>query len=163
MDEVSLSVELPTCCNADDAFKLLCDFSSYPQYSDYVLSVDSKELTDVEKKVSLWQVKFREGVLQWTETDDIDPQRRLITFELLEGDLEAFSGCWSIEDTEKGSQVISFHAKFDLGIPSLSHVLNPLAYEALSNNAHKIISGLLETLGVFVPVPPSLSIPRHAE
>tara|TARA_R110002096_G_scaffold156400_2_gene320965 strand:+ start:1087 stop:1578 length:492 start_codon:yes stop_codon:yes gene_type:complete len=161
MDEVSLSFELPACCNADEVFRLLCDFSSYPRYSDRVLSVDCKALANSTQPTSLWRVKFREGILQWTEADHIDPQKRLIKFELVDGDLEAFSGFWAIENTAIGAQAILFYAKFDLGIPSLSHMLNPLAHEALSSNANKIVTGLLETLGDFIPQKPNLSTPSH--
>ena len=67
-------------------------------------------------------MKFRRGVLIWTEDGIADPQRRRIEFTLVEGDLDALDGSWQVEAAADGS-LIRFACTFDMGIPTLAHLL----------------------------------------
>jgi hypothetical protein len=85
--------------------------------------------------------KFRDGILRWTEQDHFDPAARTIRFQQTEGDVEVFQGDWQIEPSGTGSRV-TFNADLDLGIPSLSAFLNPVAADALRENITAILTGL---------------------
>ncbi|MDV3205559.1 MAG: cyclase, partial [Rhodococcus ruber] len=88
-----------------------------------------------------WTVKFRKGLLRWTEHDVLDRDAGTIAFTQLEGDFEVFDGTWRIGRTEDGASVV-FDARFDLGIPSLADILDPVAEGALRENIALILSGL---------------------
>lgn len=118
------------------AYAALTDFERYPALTDAV-----RDVTVEDGGRSRWEVNFREGILRWTEIDVLDAEARTIAFEQESGDFHAFRGAWIVDDDPAGS-VVRFHAEFDLGIPSLSELIDPLAVRALRDNVAAIVSGL---------------------
>jgi len=90
---------------------------------------------------SAWKVKFRGGMLEWTEQDEPDPTTRTLTFRQLHGDFKEFFGQWRVEPSDAGSTVV-FSASFDLGIPALRAVLEPIAAKSLHTNMTAVLRGL---------------------
>lgn len=125
--------------NAEEVYTILCDFARYPEFSEAVRSVS----IDVSegKTISSWETNFRNGVLAWTEIDYFDPVAGTISFEQIEGDTAHFSGQWTAESVDEGA-LIYFRAQFDMGMPSLSKILDPIAEQALRENIIAIIRGL---------------------
>jgi ribosome-associated toxin RatA of RatAB toxin-antitoxin module len=86
-------------------------------------------------------VSFNDGILRWTEEDRFLPEEHRILFRQLSGDLEHFEGEWKVEEEGDGCS-IRFSASFDLGVPTLSDMLDPIAEQALRDNVELILSGL---------------------
>jgi ribosome-associated toxin RatA of RatAB toxin-antitoxin module len=126
---------------ADQVFDRIRDFESYAEYTDAVreVTVTADEAGTVD---SAWAVNFRGGVLHWTERDVIDPAALRITFEQLTGDFARFDGTWEVRQTGD-DVVVLFACEFDLGIPSLEPIINPVAMRALSDSIGLILRGLL--------------------
>ena len=120
-------------------YEVLCDFERYPDYSPEVRSVSVE--ANNGHKVSSWETDFRGGILRWREIDTFDPDAGTIGFEQIEGDIEHFSGRWMIAGEGTGS-LIRFSAQFDMGIPSLSSIIDPIAEQALRENIIAILKGL---------------------
>ncbi len=89
-----------------------------------------------------WEVNFRSGVLAWTERDTVDAGARRIDFEQVDGDFVLFTGTWAVEP-DGGGSVVRFTASFDLGMPSLAPMIDPIAVRTLVDNVQAILSGLL--------------------
>lgn len=138
---------------AAELFNLLCDFERYPAYSQAVRKVTVTSSTG-NRAVSSWEVSFHRGILCWTEEDEFLPQTNTIRFQQLEGDIEHFSGTWTLHDTESGC-VLRFAARLDLGIPMLSNLLEPIAEQALRDNIRSIVAGLLGDAEPDAPRPAS--------
>lgn len=126
---------------AVEIFPILCDFDLYQKHSDAVRNVTIVKAMD-GRSVSKWEVNFRQGILRWTEEDHFDHEALSIRFQQTEGDAEHFSGQWLLSDTEKGC-VVRFMADFDMGIPSLSEIIDPIAEQALQENIQSILKGVL--------------------
>ena len=126
---------------ADELYPLLCDFERYPEFTPAVRSVRLIEAGD-GSTVSRWEVLFRTGILRWTEEDRLNPDAYTITFKQTEGDIEYFAGIWTLRDVADGCEV-RFSADFDLGIPALGSILEPIAERALTDNIQAILDGLL--------------------
>ena len=124
-----------------DIYPIICDFNRYPEQSEAVRSVVMLEEND-KRSLSSWEVNFRQGILRWVEEDRFYPDTTTIEFEQTEGDAEHFAGKWVISPTEAGSQ-IDFIAAFDMGIPSLSELIEPIAEQALKENIKSILLGLI--------------------
>jgi ribosome-associated toxin RatA of RatAB toxin-antitoxin module len=133
--------------SASEIYATLCDFESYPLFSKEVRSVRI-DSTDGGQMLSSWETNFRGGILRWVERDFFHPDTHTITFEQVEGDTEHFAGRWAVEDERDGG-LIRFDADFDMGIPSLSSIIDPIAEQALRENIVAIIKGLFG-LGVEV-------------
>lgn len=111
------------------------DFERWPDLSDAIQSVV------VEDSTSWWEVAFREGILKWSQRDEADLDAGVSKFELIEGDPLVFHGTWKAEARGDGS-VLTLEADFDLGMPSLGHVLDPMAVEALEDAVASVSRGL---------------------
>lgn len=121
-------------------YEVLSDFPSYPRHSTSVRSVQMRNQPG-QPASSAWEVDFRGGILRWVEEDEFHPAQYRIDFRQTEGDLEVFTGTWLVEPAEEGN-VVLFRCRFDLGIPTLEDVLEPIAEEALYENIEAICTGL---------------------
>src|SRR5215471_2727191 len=126
---------------AAELYPLLCDFERYPEFTPAVRSVRVIDSAD-GVTVSSWEVLFRTGILRWTEEDRLDADAHTITFKQTQGDVEYFAGVWSLRDISDGCEV-RFSADFDLGIPALGSILEPIAERALTDNIQAILAGML--------------------
>ncbi|MGO1271166.1 MAG: SRPBCC family protein, partial [Pseudomonas helleri] len=97
----------------------------------------------VSDQVSLtsWEVNFHSGILKWQERDTFNAHTREIHFEQMTGDVDHFSGTWQVLPDGKDA-VITFESRFDLGLPMLADMLDPVAHKAIRDNIHSIITGL---------------------
>ena len=149
MREVSLSARLNH-YTADEAFALVSGFDAYPDHSDAILEVSVDPMEEGRLYAVTWRVRFRDGILCWSENDRLDPVARTIVFNQTRGDVESFSGKWSIAQ-EPGNVRIVFTATFDLGIPLFDRFLEPLAGEILIENIESILRGFFGDEIEFVP------------
>ena len=167
MPSVTLEATVP---GADPAavFTRLADFSAYPRYTAAVRKVTVTGVDD-DIVASHWSVNFRNGVLCWSERDRIDLAALTIDFAQVDGDFERFDGTWRVTaqpaaDRGDGgahgrvgspgpagpapgaTQVLDvrvhFSATFDLGMPSLAAILDPVARQALTESIGLILRGL---------------------
>lgn len=126
----------------DTAFARITDFAAYPSCSDTVREVLVTPSADGHT-TSRWSVNFRSGILCWTELDRIDATALRVDFCQTEGDFELLDGSWQL-DRDGDDVVVQFRARFDLGIPTLAAIIDPLAERAF---VHTISSALLGLLG----------------
>ncbi|MDP8942517.1 MAG: SRPBCC family protein [Actinomycetota bacterium] len=122
------------------ALRLVTDYRRWPEAADSVRSVVVEEQGD-GSSISFWEVTFRGGVMKWSERDRIDADANVQTFELIEGDPHAFSGTWRAAPLDQGC-LLTMDAEFDLGMPSVSHVIDPIAIEALEDAIGSVVRGL---------------------
>ena len=100
MRHLKVSIRIPE-RHAEEIYATLCDFERFPQHSKEVRSVIIDRSNDGQI-LSSWETSFRGGVLRWIERDFFDPMERSIRFEQVEGDIEHFSGRWSVENRPEG-------------------------------------------------------------
>jgi ribosome-associated toxin RatA of RatAB toxin-antitoxin module len=137
--------------SADEVFAQLKDMERLPEFSENVLKVDVHR-NDDGSVISEWEVIFRGGVMRWTELDVFDDENRRFEFKQVEGDLATFDGYWQVEPD--GDQVLLLlHAEFDLGMPSLSDMLDPVAARALESALDDVLCTLIaqEANAVLLP------------
>lgn len=140
MPDVAVTAAVPGRC-PDEVFAAVADFCAYPAHTDAVREVAVRSSADGVLE-SDWEVNFRNGVLAWTERDAVDPTGRRIAFEQLDGDFAVFTGSWTVEPDGDGA-IVRFAATFDLGMPSLAPMVDPIAERTLVENIRAILGGLL--------------------
>lgn len=131
-----------------ETYDILCDFKRYPDFTPEVRSVVIESNND--ENFSTWETTFRGGLLRWRERDSFNPESNTIGFEQTEGDIEHFSGWWKIGG-ENGGSSIRFWAQFDMGIPSLANIIDPIAEQALRENIIAIVQGLFGPQVIVLP------------
>lgn len=127
--------------DATHVFDRVQDYERYTEYTDTVRSVTVTP-DGADTVESAWEVHFRSGLLRWTERDVMDPVARRITFDQLTGDFASFTGQWDVTQVGPDAGVL-FTCEFDLGIPSLEPIINPVAMRALDESMGLILRGLL--------------------
>jgi ribosome-associated toxin RatA of RatAB toxin-antitoxin module len=146
MRQVTIEAHVPG-AGADAVFDKLTDFARYPDFTDAVREVSVRPAADGGLD-SDWAVNFRNGILRWSEHDVIDPVGQTIAFTQTAGDFERFDGSWWVIQVDDGV-VVRFEAAFDLGMPSLAPIIDPIAEHALVENIQRILRGLLDPRTTF--------------
>jgi hypothetical protein len=122
------------------ALRRITNYRLWPDAADSVRSVTVKDQDD-GSSISEWEVSFRGGLMKWSERDHIDVDANVQRFELIAGDPHGFSGTWTAESHAKGC-ILSMNAEFDLGMPSVGHVIDPIAIGALEDAIASVLGGL---------------------
>ncbi|WP_395572406.1 aromatase/cyclase [Streptomyces sp. BK79] len=124
-----------------DVYSRISDFRRFPEYSDTFREVHVEPPLPDGSTVSNWTVEFRGGLMRWRERDTYSPETCTIAFEQISGDFHAFEGSWRCEPRDGGTLVV-FTAAFDLGIPSMAEMLDPVAESTLRTNIARVLRGL---------------------
>lgn len=140
--------------DAAECYHRLSDFARYPELTDAVRAVEVEPPASDGTIRSKWTVLFRNGLLCWTEADVLDPVARTISFRQLSGDFQTFDGQWSVRQHPTGAEIL-FEARFDLGIPTLAAILDPVAESTLRANILTITRGLLGAVELVPETAPS--------
>ena len=152
MQQLTIEALVPE-ADADAIFTTLCEFERYPELTASVKEV-AVRVADDGSLESSWSVYFRNGILCWFERDVIDHAARSIEFEQIDGDFDVFEGSWEV--VQAGDDVIArFSAAFDLGMPSLAPIIDPIAERTLRENIELILRGLTGSRAVFLDAAPA--------
>jgi len=139
MRHVEIHAFIPA-IEANTVFDTLADFRHYAKLVDVVLSVEmSNEQADTAQ--SSWVVKFRNGLLRWTEEDWFRRETLRLDFNQIEGDFDTFYGGWMLSPEEGGVKA-SLIVDFDFGVPSLASIVDPVAERVLTEVTQQILLSL---------------------
>jgi ribosome-associated toxin RatA of RatAB toxin-antitoxin module len=110
---------------AAEIFKRMRDIEKLPEISESVQEV-SMSVAEDGAITSIWEVSLRGSIMQWTEIDEFDEERLRYGFRQISGDLARLEGFWQAFD-QAGGVLVELSLDFDLGMPSLAKMLNPIA------------------------------------
>lgn len=137
--ETSLKIES---VSIERVWKVLCDFERYPETMPDVLEVQC--YGDEDPFRSSWKVLLNGSELTWDERDVFFPMER-IEFDQIEGDLEVYKGEWRLKD-EGDNVIVTLEIEFDIGIPSLADLLNPIGVKAITSNSRQMLEAISGTI-----------------
>lgn len=140
--EVDLHIAVPP----EEAWAVVVDVLGYPDCMESVDSVVIVDQADESHRTTAWSVRLKGSVLQWTEAELIDHQARRFDFEQVTGDLGEFVGHWAVSPAPGDGSTVSLHVDFDIGIPLLAEMLNPVAADALRESAAQMLASLEQRL-----------------
>jgi ribosome-associated toxin RatA of RatAB toxin-antitoxin module len=129
----------------EDVWALICDVQAYPRLMEPVLSLTVLEEGD-GWLTTAWEVELKGSILKWTEREERDHARHYIAYRQIEGDLEEFEGFWRLRETEDGVTEAVLAVRFEIGIPMLREMLDPVAERAIRENARKMLASLAPSL-----------------
>ena len=89
-----------------------------------------------------WSVLLKGSILEWEEEEQLDHSAHKVSFKQLRGDLEFFDGYWTLEELGPNETRAHFEVEFEIGIPMLAEMLNPVAQRALEESSTEILHGL---------------------
>jgi ribosome-associated toxin RatA of RatAB toxin-antitoxin module len=125
----------------DEVWRVVCDVEKYPEIMDCVLDVQVLE-KGAEWSICGWSVRLKGSILNWTEFEQRDRERYRVTYRQMEGDLERFDGHWQFVALAERLTRASLHVEFEIGIPMLREMLDPVATRALEENSRLMLRSL---------------------
>ncbi|WP_267242637.1 type II toxin-antitoxin system RatA family toxin [Streptomyces sp. PR69] len=137
-----VEVNLPIKAPAADAWQAVIRLEDYAAYMENVESVSVLGETESGARTSEWSVLLKGSVLEWVEVDELDEENRVMSFHQVSGDLDEFNGYWRVEDGGDGTSVVTFSVDFEIGIPLLADMLNPVATRALRENSEHMLRAI---------------------
>lgn len=115
-------------------WELVKNIEDYPKFMKPVRAVKvlsrRGDVTDAE-----WEVELKGSLLCWSERETCFPDDHRIEFAQIEGDLEKFEGYWDLKAVSPRATEVELRVDFEIGIPMLRDMLNPVAEKALRENA----------------------------
>jgi ribosome-associated toxin RatA of RatAB toxin-antitoxin module len=125
----------------DRIWEVINDLESYPRLMDHVRDLKVLEHSPTHR-LAEWQIDLKGCVMRWTEREDIDRANYRIDYRALDGDLADFEGFWQLEAVSETSTRVMHTVRFEIGIPMLSQILNPVAERAIRDNTQKMLASL---------------------
>lgn len=139
MPEISLTLEIDA--SAERVWEAVLDIERYPDSMENVRSVRILE-EDGNEQRSAWSIVLKGSILEWEERDVIEPEAMTMRFHQLSGDLSSFDGQWQVISRGPGLATASFSVSFEIGIPLLAEMLNPVAARSLEENCREMLGGV---------------------
>jgi uncharacterized membrane protein len=137
----NVHLELEIAAPIDTVWDAVVDIESFPASMDSVRSVKIIERRGSNRR-SAWSVLLQGAVLQWEEEETLDREARAVTFRQLNGDLAQLDGRWCLVEREPDVTAVHFDVFFQIGIPLLAEMLDPVAQRSLRENSIEMLRGI---------------------
>ena len=126
--------------DARKAYELTKDMESFPNFMPDVQSVTVIERGE-NTTVTDWVTEIDGTEIIWTEQDKFDDEKMIVSYKLIDGDLDKFEGDWIFEESEEGCKV-TLTVDFDFGIPELIHLIGGVLEIKVGENSEMMLSSL---------------------
>jgi ribosome-associated toxin RatA of RatAB toxin-antitoxin module len=136
--EMELEIRAPI----DRVWNTVIDIERYPETMENVRSASVVEWKDDNERICAWSVTLKGSILEWREVEHLDRDRHFVEFEQLSGDMEIFRGHWLLDQVHAGLTRVTFRVTFEIGIPLLADMLNPVAQRSLRDNCSEMLHGI---------------------
>ena len=123
-------------------WEAVLDIERYPELMTNVVSVKIEEWETPTTRRSQWAMIIKGATLVWRDREFIDHDDHTVNFTQVSGDLERFEGAWEISAKETDLTRARLTISFEIGIPLLAGMLNPVAQRALYGNAKEMLEGV---------------------
>jgi ribosome-associated toxin RatA of RatAB toxin-antitoxin module len=123
-------------------WETLLDVESYEESMETVRWVRLIDTDEEHTRRAEWSVVLKGSILEWEEEEQLDHGAHRVVFKQLRGDLEFFDGYWMLEEIGPNETRARFEVEFEIGIPMLAEMLNPVAQRSLEESC----AGMLRDL-----------------
>ncbi len=138
----NVHLEMGIAAPIDVVWDTVVDIERYPASMDTVRSVRIIEQRSDVSRRSAWSVLLQGAVLQWEEVEVLDRETSSVTFHQISGDLAQLDGQWSLTERGSGLTAVRFDVSFQIGIPLLAEMLDPVAERSLRENSIEMLRGI---------------------
>ncbi len=126
---------------AERVWAALNDVESYPRVMDHIRSVTVIERGS-DYRLIAWDAELKGCAMKWTEREDIRPAEFRIDYRQVKGNLAVFEGYWQLEPLGETSCRVTLVVRFDMGLPMLAGIVNPIAEKVFRENCRKMIAAI---------------------
>jgi coenzyme Q-binding protein COQ10 len=140
MPQVALDMDIRA--PMDTVWAAVLDIERYPELMTNVVSVTIEEWETPVIRRTEWGMIIKGATLIWRDREVIDHDEHTVRFTQVSGDLKEFEGAWELEELEEALTHVKLRIDFEIGIPLLVGMLNPVAKRALYDNAKEMLDGV---------------------
>jgi ribosome-associated toxin RatA of RatAB toxin-antitoxin module len=140
MPEVVLELEINA--PAQRVWDVVTDIERYPDTMENVRWVKIVDGTDPLARRSAWSVLLKGSILEWEEAERLDPGALVLEFRQVSGDMEVYDGSWVLTVLDPQRTRVRLQVSFEIGIPLLADMLNPVAQRSLRDNCREMLLGI---------------------
>ena len=130
------------------------DVESYPRLMDHVHSLSVVEEA-ADHRLVAWDVEIKGCRMRWVEREEAHPEQYRLDYRAVEGDVAEFSGYWQLEALGETTTRATVLVNFEIGIPLLSDMLNPVAKRAIEDNSRRMLQSIGAHLATVPAAPES--------
>jgi ribosome-associated toxin RatA of RatAB toxin-antitoxin module len=134
------------CAPVQEVWGIVNDIESYSRFMDDVQSIEIVR-QDGNERISTWSVLLKGSILEWTEIAHVDDAAQRISFRQLEGDLDHFTGFYQVDHVDDDTSETILEVEFEIGIPLLADMLNPVVCRALEENSRRMLRQIESRVG----------------
>lgn len=146
MPDVALEMDVRAA--AQRVWDAVVDIERYPESMANVRWARILEWDGEDSRRCKWSVTLKGSILEWEERERLDHDALRLDFEQLTGDMERFDGAWELKSLEEELTNVRLTVSFEIGIPLLADMLNPVAQRSLRENCREMLLGVeREALG----------------
>lgn len=121
-------------------YEILKDMEKYPQFMKDLKSVKVLE-RHANTTLTEWETSIMGNKIKWVEKDIFDDENKHISYHQHSGDLHKFEGEWILNEDAGGTRV-TLTVDFEIGIPMVSGLLNPVAKLMIKENCENMLNAL---------------------
>jgi ribosome-associated toxin RatA of RatAB toxin-antitoxin module len=146
----TVETEFLTTAPIDAVWSAVQDVEAFPEYMQNVESVEVLGTDESGCRITRWSVLLKGSPLEWTERERVDAATRTLRFDQVDddGDLEVFNGAWQVTPAGEGVVRVKLSVTFEIGIPLLADMLNPVAARAVRENSEQMLHAIEEQASV---------------
>lgn len=140
MPTVTLDVEIQA--TVDRVWAAVVDIERYPEVMSCVRWTKVVSFDEPTTRHSAWSIVLKGSILEWEENEHIDHEARVMRFTQISGDMEVFVGSWTVTEVSAERTLVELVMEFEIGIPLLADMLNPVAVRSLRGNCQDMLMGV---------------------
>ena len=125
-------------------YELFLRPETFPDFMPNVTSIEIIERGD-GRAVSHWVTDLDGAPLEWREADLYDDVHHVVTFRLIEGDIEQFDGRWAFAPCDDGTMALC-ELDYVLGVPVIEEAVGPLLQEKIEHNISVMLQAVKQLL-----------------
>lgn len=138
--ELQIDIQAPL----ERVWDAVIDIERYPETMESVRWVKLLPSPDPDPTVrhSAWSVNLKGSILEWEVDEKLDHEAHVFRSLQRSGDMETYEGAWTVTELEPGLTRAHLEITFEIGIPLLADMLNPVAVRSLRENSTDMLRGI---------------------
>lgn len=119
------------------------------RYIEFLKDVQSIRIVKQEGNVRLTEWVAVIPTLQrrvcWVERDEWDDVNKICRFEMIEGDIDSYSGTWRFEEHQGGTRMVLI-VNYEYNVPLIGPLLQKVVWMAMNVNVRSILDGVKQAV-----------------
>ena len=123
-----------------EVYKFTKQLERFPEFIPDIKEVKVVS-RDVNSTVTEWASEIEGITIYWKEKDNFDDDNLVISYYLLEGDLDKFEGKWSFKPQDGGT-LVTLEVNYDFGLPTFTSIMGPLLKIKVKGNVEAMLKAI---------------------